>query len=166
MIPRIPTTIVTGAAASIGGAIVMMGWRIRETQRPVTVPLIVIPPLGMSTGFMMFLFPPSRIPVLWGVAAFALGALVLAVPLARTSRLERRGDVVMLQRSRAFLWILLGLVLARFLLRDYIGHIISPMQTASVLFVVAFGMILRWRLGMYAEYQRLVFGSGKDSASR
>ncbi|MBL0171058.1 MAG: cytochrome c biogenesis protein CcdC [Gemmatimonadaceae bacterium] len=155
MIP-IPTSMLTGAAATLGGALVMLGWRMRETQRPVTVPLIVIPPLGMSTGFCMFLYPPSRIPLSWALGAFALGALVLAEPLRRSSRLEWRGTDIVLRRSRAFLWILVGLVAARFALRGYIGHLVSPMQTAGVLFVLAFGMISRWRVSMYMEYQRLV----------
>lgn len=152
---QLPTNLLTGVAATLGGAVVMFGWRLRETQRPISVPLIVIPPLGMSTGFAMFLYPPARIPWTWAIVALLLGALVLAVPLSRTSRLERRGDVIMLQRSRAFLWILLGLVAARFALRDYIGHLVSPLQTAGVLFVLAFGMIARWRASMYLEYQRL-----------
>lgn len=151
----LPTNLLTGVAATLGGAIVMLGWRLRETQRPVSVPLIVIPPIGMSTGFLMFLYPPSRIPITWALLAFVVGALLLAVPLARTSHLERRGNVIMLQRSRAFMWILLGLIGARFALRDYIGHLVSPLQTAGVLFVLAFGMILRWRVGMYLEYRRL-----------
>ncbi|MEI6814619.1 MAG: cytochrome c biogenesis protein CcdC [bacterium] len=152
-----PTSLFTGVAATLGGATVMLGWRIRETQRPITIPLIVIPPLGMATGFGMFFYPPFRIPLLWVVGAVLLGAVVLAEPLIRTSRLERRADGgVVLKRSKTFLWILFGLLATRFVLRDYIGHLISPLQTAAVLFALAFGMIARWRAAMYVEYQRLL----------
>ena len=50
----------------------------------------------------------------------------------------------------------------RFALRDYIGHLVSPLQTAAVLFCLAFGMIARWRAGMYREYQALM-RHGTDS---
>ena len=155
-LPQNPTSLLTGVAATLGGAVVMIGWRLRETTRPVTVPLIVIPPLGMATGFCMFIYPPARIPWSWAIGALLVGAVLLAEPLSRSSRLERRGDAIVLQRSRAFLWILLGLLAVRFALRDYIGHIVSPMQTAGVLFTLAFGMIARWRASMYVAYQRLM----------
>src|SRR5512141_1128232 len=62
----------------------------------------------MSTGLAMFLAPAARVPPAWAGAAFLLGATVLSIPLARTSRLVRRGDVVVLERSGAFLWVVLG----------------------------------------------------------
>lgn len=55
-----------------------------------------------------------------------------------------------------FLAILLGLLGLRLALRDYIGHLISPLQTAAVFFLLAFGMIVRWRSDMYRQYRRLV----------
>jgi membrane protein CcdC involved in cytochrome C biogenesis len=144
-----------GSAASLVGAGVMIAWRFHETRRPVTLPAIVIPPLGMATGFCMFFAPPMRFPFLWGVIAFLVGAGVLALPLAYTSRLEREGDAVVMRRSPAFLVILLVLVAIRFALRSYIDQFISPLQTGALFFVLAFGMIVRWRLGMLLEYRRL-----------
>jgi membrane protein CcdC involved in cytochrome C biogenesis len=155
MTVTVPLGMLTGVAATLGGAVVMIGWRIRETTRPVTIPLILIPPIGMATGFGMFLYPPTHIPLGWAGLALVIGAGLLAEPLARTSRLEKRGHDIVLRRSPAFLWILLGLLAVRFALRDYIGHLVSPLQTAALLFVLAFGMIVRWRLGMFREYQRL-----------
>jgi membrane protein CcdC involved in cytochrome C biogenesis len=140
---------------SLLGAAAIIAWRVRETQRPVSVRKIVIPPLGMSTGFSMFAYAPTRIPVLWALAAFTIGALVLSYPLVKSSRLVRSGDDVMLERSKAFLWILLGLVAVRFAARSYVEQYVSPLQTGSIFFVLAFGMILRWRVLMYLEYRRL-----------
>ena len=144
-----------GSAASLVGAGVMLAWRFHESRRPVTLPAIVIPPIGMSTGFAMFFAPPMRIPFWWGLVAFLLGAVVFAIPLARTSRLERDGDAVVMRRSPAFIVILLVLVAIRFALRSYIDQFVSPLQTAALFFVLAFGMILRWRLGIWLEYRRL-----------
>jgi len=149
---------------SLLGAAAVIAWRVRETKRPVTARKIIIPPLGMSTGFCMFAYAPTRIPLLWGLSAFAVGALVLSYPLLKSSRLVRVGEVVMLERSPAFLWILLGLVAVRFAARSYIEHYVSPLQTGSIFFVLAFGMILRWRTLMYLEYRRVL--SSPDPTTR
>ena len=141
---------------TLAGAVAMLAWRVREARTPVSARKIVVPPLGMSTGFLMFLAPAARVPWSWASAAFALGAVVLAVPLARTSRLVRTGDVVWMQRSRAFLWILIALVLVRTALRAYVERVVTPLQTGALFFVLAFGMILRWRVGMLLEYRRLI----------
>ncbi len=141
---------------TLAGAAAMLAWRVREARTPVTTRRIVAPPLGMSTGFLMFLAPAARVPWSWASIAFALGAVVFAVPLTRTSRLVRTGDVVWMQRSRAFLWILLGLVAVRTALRAYVEQVVSPLQTGALFFVLAFGMIARWRIGMLLEYRRLV----------
>ena len=133
----------------------MLAWRIRETQRPVSAVSIVAPPLAMSTGFLMFLRPEFRMPWPWAAGAFATGAMVLAYPLLRTSRLAREGETIVMRRSRAFLLILLGLVVVRLALRDYVGQILPLPQTAAVFFVLAFGMIVRWRTWMLTEYRRL-----------
>ncbi len=145
-----------GSAASLVGAGGIIVWRVHETRRPVTVRGIVLPPLGMSTGFAMFVSPLMRVPWMWATAAFLVGAGVLAIPLAKTSRLEHDGERVVMHRSPAFMAILLVLVAVRFAARSYIDQFISPLQTGAIFFVLAFGMILRWRVGMLFEYRRVV----------
>ena len=114
---------------------------------------IVIPPMGMATGFCMFLVPAFRVPFTWALAAFLTGAIALAYPLLRTSRLVREGDVVMMQRSSAFFTVILALAAIRLLARGYFDSILTAQQTAGLFFVLAFGMILRWRLSMFLEYR-------------
>src|SRR4051812_2322694 len=87
-------------ASAILGFFAVMAWRIREGRTAVTIRKIVIPPLGMSTGFCMFLVPAFRVHWTWAATAFLAGAIVLAYPLIRTSRLTLRGDEVMMHRSR------------------------------------------------------------------
>lgn len=141
--------------ASIAGAAAVIVWRFRETASPVSVRKIIVPPLAMSTGFFMFLTPATRVPLPWGVAAVLLGALVLSYPMAKTSRLTREGDRILMRRSKAFLWILLGLVALRFGLRTYVEQYVSPLQTGALFFLLAFGTIARWRATMLLEYLRL-----------
>jgi membrane protein CcdC involved in cytochrome C biogenesis len=150
--------------SSLIGAMLVIAWRMRETTRPLTAQRIVMPPLGMSTGFSMFAYAPFRIPALWAVSAFALGALVLSYPLIRSSRLMRDGDVVRLHRSRGFLWIVLGLAAIRVAARSYFDQVISPLQSASLMFVLAFGMIAMWRVRMFLEYRRLQLAPARSEA--
>ncbi len=138
------------------GGIAVLVWRVRETRVPISSKGIVIPPLAMSSGFVMFLAPMMRVRWSWAIAAFLLGLLVLSWPLVHSSRLELRDGVVYMKRSRAFLAILLVLLAIRLALHDYIGHIISPLQTAALFYLMAFGMIARWRLVMYRQYRRIV----------
>lgn len=142
--------------APVAGGAAILIWRMRETRVPVTPKSILIPPLGMSTGLGMFLAPLTRMPWSWAIGAFLCGLFVFSWPLVHTSRLESRGGLVHMKRSPWFLAILLGLLAVRLAAHDYIGHLISPLQTAAVFFLLAFGMIVRWRATMYLQYRRLV----------
>lgn len=144
-------------APLVGGAAVLV-WRYHETRTPVTPARILLPPLGMSTGLAMFAVPAMRVPWTWGAAAFLFGAAVLYWPLHRSSSLERRGDQVMMRRSRGFMAILLGLLALRLALHEWIGAALTPGRTAAVFYLLALGMILRWRIAMYLRYRRLSAG--------
>jgi membrane protein CcdC involved in cytochrome C biogenesis len=140
---------------SIVGAVAVMTWRIRETQKPVSAAKILIPPIMMSTGFAMFFAPEMRVPVAWAIAAMLAGALLLSYPLIRTSQLTREGEAILLKRSKAFLWIILGLAALRILLRAYVEQYVSTPQTAALFFLLAFGMLLPWRIVMFLRYRKL-----------
>ena len=140
---------------SVVGAAVVMAWRVREGRTAVTARKIIIPPLGMATGFCMFLAPAFRIPWLWAGCAFLLGATALAYPLLRTSRLVREGDAIMMKRSNAFFLVVIVLAVVRIFARTYIDRYIDIRQTGALFFILAFGMILHWRLRMYFQYRQL-----------
>jgi len=141
--------------SSVASFALVLAWRLRESAQPVTAPKIIAPPLGMATGFSMFAYAPARIPALWALCAFAVGALVFSYPLIKSSKLMLEGDTVRLRRSRWFVWIIVLLFAVRFLARSYFEQYISPIQSASILFVLAFGMIVTWRVRMLFEYVRL-----------
>jgi len=131
-------------------------WRVSETRSPVSTKKIVIPPLGMATGFCMFLVPAFRLPWQWAAVAFLVGALGLAYPLLRTTRLVREGDAVIMQRSAAFFSVIILLAAIRLLARGYLDRLLTVEQTGALLFVLAFGMIVRWRATMLIEYRKLI----------
>jgi membrane protein CcdC involved in cytochrome C biogenesis len=145
----------TAILGSLAALAAVMTWRVRESRSPVSTKKIVIPPLGMATGFSMFLVPAFRIPWTWAGAAFLLGAVGLAYPLLLTTRLVRQGDTVMMQRSAAFFSVIVALAAIRLLARGYFDAVLSIQQTGAVFFVLAFGMIVRWRARMLRDYRKL-----------
>jgi membrane protein CcdC involved in cytochrome C biogenesis len=141
--------------AAVAGLLAVLAWRIREGKTPVTIRKILIPPMGMATGFSMFLNPAFRVPLAWAIGAFLIGAIALAYPLLLTSRLERTGDTIMMKRSGAFFAVVIVLAAVRYLARGYFDRILSIEQTGALFFVLAFGMILRWRMSMFFQYRAL-----------
>jgi len=149
-LPPIPSILV-----SLAGLVAVTMWRLREARTAVSLKKIVIPPLGMATGFSMFLVPAFRIPWAWAGLAFAIGAVALAWPLLLTTRLERQGESIMMKRSSAFLAVILVLAVIRFAARGYFDTILTTQQTGGVFFILAFGMIVIWRAKMLVDFRRL-----------
>ena len=146
----------SSAVVALLGFFGVLVWRIREGSRQVTLKSIVFPPLGMATGFSMFVVSGFRPPLAWALGAFLIGALVLSYPLIRTSRLVLVQDTVKMHRSKVFFMVVLILFAVRYLARGYVDKIISVQQTAGLFFILAFGMIVTWRTAMFFEYKRLV----------
>jgi len=151
---------------SLVGLAAVLVWRIREGRTAVSTKKIVIPPLGMATGFSMFIVPVFRIPWTWGIAAFLIGAIVLAYPLLKTSRLVEQGNDIMMQRSPAFFSVILVLAAVRILARGYFDTVLTVEQSGALFFVLAFGMIVHWRLNMLREYRRLMAGREAVATAR
>ncbi|MWC27362.1 DUF1453 family protein [Paenibacillus sp. MMS18-CY102] len=138
----------------VGAAVIMV--RMRASKQPTTLRKIIMPPLGMSTGFLMFISPLTRVPFPWALVALAAGMLLFAPPLIVTSNFERVGDQVFLRRSRLFVYIIIGLFIARIALHDVVEHYVSVPQTGALFFLLAFGMLVPWRLAMMQRYRRLL----------
>ena len=89
-LPPIPPFFAKAAGSFLAagaGAIVVIMWRLREARSAVSLRKIIIPPLGMATGFSMFVDSAFRVPWTWAGIAFLMGAMVLAWPLLLTTRL-------------------------------------------------------------------------------
>ncbi|MDE3062458.1 MAG: cytochrome c biogenesis protein CcdC [Acidobacteriota bacterium] len=152
---------VVTAVVSLVGLCGVLAWRVREGRSAVTVKKLVMPPVGMATGFSMFVMPMFRVPLTWALAAFAIGAVVLAYPLLLTSSLRREGDAIMMKRSSAFFAVVIVLAAVRYFARGYLDKYLTLEQTGGLFFVLAFGMILRWRMKLLSLYMKL---TGPDGA--
>jgi membrane protein CcdC involved in cytochrome C biogenesis len=152
------------AVIALAGLSAVLVWRVREGRTAVTPRKILIPPMGMATGFCMFLVPAFRVPWSWALIAFLIGAVALAYPLLLTSRLERLGDAIMMKRSGAFFAVVIALFIIRYCARGYFNRLLTLEQTGGLFFILAFGMILRWRASMFFQYRALIGRTSRTQA--
>ncbi len=143
------------AVVSLAGLAGVLVWRVREGRTAVTLRKIVMPPVGMATGFCMFIVPAFRVPWIWGLGAFVIGAIVFAYPLLLTSDLHLQNGVIMMKRSSAFFAVIIVLAAVRYLARGYFDRFMSLEQTGALFYLLAFGMILRWRAKLLFAYRAL-----------
>ncbi|TWI59338.1 membrane protein CcdC involved in cytochrome C biogenesis [Halalkalibacter nanhaiisediminis] len=128
--------------------------RLRSTKKPASAKKIILPPLFMSTGFLMFLYEPARPAFLQVIEAVSVG-MVFSLLLIKTSKFEIRRNQIYLKRSKAFAFILVGLLVARIAFKVIIGDTIHFEELAGMFFLLAYGMILPWRISMYLNYRKI-----------
>lgn len=145
-----------GTIIAIVFALTVIFVRVKASNQPTNARKIIIPPLGMSTGFLMFVAPETHFPWLYALIALLCG-FILSYPLIVTSQMYRsENGHIYLKRSKSFIVILLVLLVIRVVLHSYVERYVSLVQTGAIFFVLAFGMLLPWRIGMYLRYRRLV----------
>ncbi|CQR47597.1 hypothetical protein BN1058_01924 [Paraliobacillus sp. PM-2] len=129
--------------------------RARAAKRPTNAKRILLPPAFMSTGACMFIFPPFRVPMIEVVLALIVGML-FSIFLIKSTQMEVNKGEIYLKPSKYFIFILIGLLLVRLLLKWLVSAQISFGETSGIFFLLAFGMIVTWRLNMYFRYKNLV----------
>jgi membrane protein CcdC involved in cytochrome C biogenesis len=77
-----------------------------------------------------------------------------------TTKFQVEGKQIYARRSKAFIFILLALLVIRIAAHSYIEDLISVYQTGAVFFILAFGMIVPWRMYMYVQYRKLMSTAG------
>lgn len=140
---------------SLLAGIALIILRIKAGKQPTSLRKIIIPPFGMATGFIMFAFSMTHIPWGWGFAAFGTGMLIFAFPLVVTTSLERVESEIYVRRSKAFIFIMITLFLIRLSLHSVVEQYMTIPQTGAIFYLLAFGMIIPWRLAMVSDYMRL-----------
>ncbi|ALX47871.1 CcdC family protein [Lentibacillus amyloliquefaciens] len=135
-------------------AIAMIAIRLKAAKKPATVKKIILPPLFMSTGAFMFLFPVFRVDMLQVLEAIVIG-VIFSVFLIKTSKFEIKEKDIYLIPSKAFAFILFGLLFIRIIIKLVIGSTISFGETSGMFFLLAFGMIVTWRLAMLYKFKKL-----------
>lgn len=138
--------------------------RIKSAHKPTSKLKIILPPLFMSTGALMFIFPYFQLSWKQVVEALSIGVL-FSIFLIYTSKLEVRNQDIYLVPSRAFIYILFGLIIIRTIGKFIIGGKISIGETGGIFFLLGFGMIFTWRIAMLVKYIQLEKSINKKDAS-
>lgn len=145
------------AASSVMAVVMGIGAyfvRMRSAKQPATVKKIILPPLFMSTGALMFLFPMFRITWQELAEAAAVGML-FSVLLIKTSNFEYRNGDIYLKPSKAFPAILLSLLLLRIIGKLVLSASIEIGELGGMFFILAFAMIVPWRISMYRKFRAM-----------
>lgn len=135
-------------------AITMIFYRLKVAEKPASVKKIILPPLFMSTGALMFLFPIFQVSWLQAIEALAVG-MFFSIFLIKTSKFEIRNQNIYLIPSKAFAFILFGLLGIRIIAKLILNSQISLGETSGMFFLLAFGMIATWRLAMLYKFKKL-----------
>ncbi|MBB6444160.1 CcdC family protein [Bacillus benzoevorans] len=144
-------------ASSIGAifmAVFAMFIRMKAAKKPASVKKILLPPLFMSSGALMYLVPDFRLTASEIVEAMIVGML-FSILLIKTSKFEIKDQNIYLKRSRAFVFILVGLLVIRIVMKLVLSSTIDYGELSGMFFLLAFSMIVPWRIAMYRNYQKL-----------
>ncbi|WP_429717968.1 CcdC family protein [Bacillus rhizoplanae] len=135
-------------------AIGMMIIRLKSAKKPVSLKKIILPPIFMSTGACMYILPEFRLTTSEIWEAVIVG-LFFSIFLIKTSKFEIRGKDIYLIPSKAFIFILVGLLAVRIGMKEYLSQSIDLGQLSGMFFLLAFAMIASWRVGMYRSFMKL-----------
>ncbi|MFW2450202.1 CcdC family protein [Staphylococcus cohnii] len=128
--------------------------RMKAQQYPVNEKKIILPPFFMATGALMYMVPYFRLTGMEIIECIVLGVLFSTI-LIWTSRFETSGSEVYMKRSKAFPIILISLLLIRTIMKIFISNKIDPGEIGGMFFLLAFCMIVPWRLAMLYQYKKV-----------
>ena len=135
-------------------AVFVMFVRLRSQKKPVNEKKIIIPPIAMSTGALMFIFEEFRVAPIQIIEASALG-IVFSLVLIATSKFEVRDQDIYMKRSKAFVFILVGLLIIRIILKLIFSNSLDVGELGGMFFILAWSMIIPWRLAMLVQFKKL-----------
>ncbi|RDU38666.1 hypothetical protein DRW41_03655 [Neobacillus piezotolerans] len=144
-------------ASSIGAvcmATAAMFVRMKAAKKPASIKKIILPPVFMSSGALMYIVPQFRLTPLEIAEAVIVGML-FSILLIKTSAFEIKGDEIYLKRSKAFFFILVGLLLVRIVMKAILSTTIDYGEVSGMFFLLAFSMIVPWRIAMYRDFKKL-----------
>jgi membrane protein CcdC involved in cytochrome C biogenesis len=146
--------VVVTSVGAVFMAIFAMFVRMKAAKKPASVKKILLPPLFMSTGALMYIFPEFRLTSLEILESVIVGML-FSILLIKTTKFEIKDQDIYLKRSRAFMFILLGLFVIRMVAKLILSSSIDFGELSGMFFLLAFSMILPWRIAMYRNFQKV-----------
>lgn len=156
MLQSIPSQymLVGSTVAVVFMGIMMMFIRARSAKKPASARKIIIPPIAMSTGALMFCFDYFRVP--WPqVFEVVIVGVIFSTVLIVTSKFHIVDGDVYLKPSKAFFFILIGLLIIRTVVKVYLSNTIHLGELGGIFFLLAYSMIAPWRIAMLIQYKKL-----------
>jgi len=135
-------------------AVTMIFYRLKASEKPASVKKIILPPIFMSTGALMFLLPTFQVSWVQVIEALLVG-VIFSLFLIKTSNFEVRDQQIYLIPSKAFAFILFGLLGVRVIAKLILNSQISLGETSGMFFLLAFGMIGSWRVAMLYKFKKI-----------
>ncbi|ABV62373.1 MULTISPECIES: CcdC family protein [Bacillus] len=135
-------------------AVAVMFIRIKSSAKPATAKKIILPPIFMSTGALMFFVPMFQVTGAEFLEAITVG-MFFSIFLIKTSKFEIRGNEIYLKRSKAFVFILIGLLVLRIGMKTILSSSIDYGSLSGMFWILAFGMIVPWRVAMYLSFRKM-----------
>ena len=145
--------VVLSSIVAVCMAVGAMFIRLKAAKKPATLKNYTST-IFMSTGALMYVFPEFRLTPAEMLEAIGVG-LFFSIFLIKTSKFEIRGQEIYLKRSKAFVFILIGLLVVRIVFKTYLSQSLDLGQLSGMFFLLAFAMIVSWRIAMYRSFTKL-----------
>lgn len=126
--------------------------RMKASTRPATVKGILIPPIMMSTGALMFVIPYFWVTPIDILEAVVLG-LIFSLVLIATTKFVAKNNFIYIKRTKSFPIILMALLLLRIFLKYWISGSVDVSELPGMFWIMAFAMIVPWRIAMYFQFK-------------
>ena len=146
--------IIISSIVAVCMAVAVMFIRIKSSAKPATAKKIILPPIFMSTGALMFFVPMFQVTGAEFLEAITVG-MFFSIFLIKTSKFEIRGNEIYLKRSKAFVFILIGLLVLRIGIKTILSSSIDYGALSGMFWILAFGMIVPWRVAMYLSFRKM-----------
>jgi membrane protein CcdC involved in cytochrome C biogenesis len=146
--------VVVSSIGAVFMGILALFVRMKAAKKPTNVKKIILPPVFMSSGAFMYVVPQFRLTGMEIIEVVILGML-FSILLIKTSKFEIRENEIYLKRSKAFIYILVGLLIVRVALKSILSTSIDFGELSGMFFLLAFSMIVPWRVAMYLDYKKL-----------
>lgn len=139
-------------ALFMGAAVIVV--RMKAQNYPTNVKKIVLPPFFMATGALMYVVPYFRLTSIEILEAVIVG-MFFSLFLIYTSNFVVQNNQIYMKRSKLFPLILISLLIIRSVMKFYLSSSIHPGELAGMFFLLAFSMIVPWRIAMYFKFKKL-----------
>jgi membrane protein CcdC involved in cytochrome C biogenesis len=146
--------VVVSSIGAVFMGILALFVRMKAAKEPTNARKIILPPVFMSSGALMYVVPQFRLTGMEIIEVVILGML-FSILLIKTSKFEIRENEIYLKRSKAFIYILVGLLIVRLALKSILSTTIDFGELSGMFFLLAFSMIVPWRVAMYLDYKKL-----------